>query len=545
MSNTASTEIKAELKGRNARMSASTNGPERLLDPRVPIVTKTDLKGKITYANPAFVEISGFSLDELIGQPHNVVRHPDMPRDAFKDLWDTGHRNEPWKGLVKNRCKDGGYYWVDAYVTPLTQNGQKIGYMSVRSKPTDAQKSQADSLYRSINAGNATFPFTKPAKGRPFLVDLSVVCFLPAIIALLSMSGISAVVYGSALASFVAAGLGLMWIKGRVEHTNQAMMNALCALSEGNFKHEIPESGTREFNKVHTAFKSMQVNLRAIVADVVSSSSEVKGNAEALSQLAINLMTRTQQQSDGINGVAAALEELSVSVSEISEATGASSSHAKNAMDVVDTGAESMDKSTQATQKVAEVVQDAKQNIEELNRAVVKISTVTRTITEIAEKTNLLALNAAIEAARAGESGRGFAVVADEVRKLAEMTRQSTTEISATVKEVQSGTQKGLNTMGRAVDEVNVGTKLILEAGESLQAIKVASRGVAQSAKDISAMLEQQSQASLEVANSMERMSALTESNVAAIHDLDGAAKKLASTSGDLRNLVKHFEASL
>lgn len=99
--------------------------------------------------------------------------------------------------------------------------------------------------------------------------------------------------------------------------------------------------------------------------------------------------------------------------------------------------------------------------------------------------------------------------------------------------------------MGRAVDEVNVGTTLILEAGESLQAIKVASRGVAQSAKDISAMLEQQSQASLEVANSMERMSALTESNVAAIHDLDGAAKKLASTSGDLRNLVKHFEASL
>ena len=99
--------------------------------------------------------------------------------------------------------------------------------------------------------------------------------------------------------------------------------------------------------------------------------------------------------------------------------------------------------------------------------------------------------------------------------------------------------------MGRAVEEVNIGTTLILEAGESLQAIKVASRGVAQSAKDISAMLEQQSQASLEVANSMERMSALTESNVAAINDLDSAAKQLASTSGDLRTLVKHFEASL
>ncbi len=99
--------------------------------------------------------------------------------------------------------------------------------------------------------------------------------------------------------------------------------------------------------------------------------------------------------------------------------------------------------------------------------------------------------------------------------------------------------------MGRAVEEVNIGTTLILDASESLQAIKVASSGVAQSAKDISSMLEQQSHASLEVANSMERMSALTESNMAAINDLDGAAKRLASTSGELRTLVKHFEASL
>ena len=540
-----SNNAKTELKGRSARMAAPTNGMERLLDPRVPIVTKTDLKGRITYANPAFVEISGFTHDELIGQPHNVVRHPDMPRDAFKDLWDTGKRNEPWKGLVKNRCKDGGYYWVDAYVTPLTQNGEKIGYMSVRSKPGDTQKAEAEALYKAINAGSATFPFTKPAKGRPFIVDLAVVAFLPVLVALLSLINIPAVMYGSTAASFVLAGLGLMWLKNRVESTNDAMLQAMRALAEGNFKHEIPESNTREFNKVHTAFKSMQVNLRAIIADVISSSSEVKSNAEELSQLAINLMNRSQQQSDGINGVAAALEELSVSVSEISEATGKSSNHAKNAMDVVDTGAQSMDKSTQATQKVSEVVQDAKQNIEDLNRAVVKISNVTHTITEIAEKTNLLALNAAIEAARAGESGRGFAVVADEVRKLAEMTRQSTTEISATVQEVQSGTNKGLETMSRAVDEVNVGTTLILDAANSLQAIKVASRGVAQSAKDISAMLEQQSQASLEVANSMERMSALTESNVAAINDLDSAAKQLASTSGDLRTLVKHFEASL
>jgi len=172
-----STTAQNELKGRNARMAAPTTAVERLLDPRIPIVTKTDLKGRITYANPAFVEISGFTLEELLGQPHNVVRHPDMPRDAFKDLWDTARRDEPWKGLVKNRCKDGGYYWVDAYVTPLTQNGEKIGYMSVRSKPSDTQKAEVEALYKAINAGSASFPFTKPAKGRPFIVDLAIVGF--------------------------------------------------------------------------------------------------------------------------------------------------------------------------------------------------------------------------------------------------------------------------------------------------------------------------------------------------------------------------------
>ncbi|MCQ8895956.1 methyl-accepting chemotaxis protein [Limnobacter humi] len=532
-------------KGRVARMAVPTNNTERLLDAKVPIVTKTDLKGKITYANPAFVDISGFELNELLGQPHNVVRHPDMPGDAFKDLWETVRQGEPWKGLVKNRCKDGGFYWVDAYVTPLTQNGQRIGYMSVRSKPNEDQKRDAERLYQSVNAGSTPFPWTKTNQGRLFDLDLAMVCLLPVLFALMAAFNNPVLTVVGTVLGLITAVSGLFWLKSRIKNTTQALLDAMSALSEGNFKHEIPSSPVREFNQVHTAFKSMQVNLRAIIADVVSGSGQVSDNANDLRNLAVDLMSRSNQQSDGINSVAAALEELSVSVHEISEATNKSSNHAKNAMDVVETGSVSMQRSTQATGKVAEVVLDAKRNIEELNVAVQKISTVTRTITEIAEKTNLLALNAAIEAARAGESGRGFAVVADEVRKLAEMTRQSTTEIASTVQEVQTGTTRGLETMNRAVREVEVGTALIQEAGESLAAIKAASSGVAQSAKDISAMLEQQSTASLEVANSMERMSALTESNMAAIQDLDSAAGRLANTSGDLKTLVKHFEASL
>lgn len=532
-------------KGRVARMSIAVNSQERLLDPKNPIVTKTDSKGKITFANPAFVEISGFTKEELLGQPHNVVRHPDMPREAFEDLWSTIRQNQPWRGLVKNRCKDGGYYWVDAYVTPLTENGKKVGYMSVRSCPTDKQKSEAQALYDAINRGEKKMPRTPIKAGRPFLVDLIVACVLPSFVSLGTLLPFAWANISFSAAGILLAILGMLWVKAKSDNLVENAQNTLQALAEGNFKFDTPSSPVREFNSVFTGFRSMQVNLRAIIADVVSSSSKVRDDASQLNSLANNLMDRSRQQSDGINGVAAALEELSVSVSEISEATNKSSEYANSAMSVVDVGSSSMKRSTQATEQVSEVVQQARANIEELNHAVSKISNVTKTIKEIAEKTNLLALNAAIEAARAGETGRGFAVVADEVRKLAEMTRASTSEIASTVEDVQNGTHQALKTMEVAVKEVNNGTALILEANQSLEDIKAASKGVADSARDISAMLEQQSAASLEVANSMERMSALTESNVAGIRQLEGSAQQLASTSSELRTLVKHFEASL
>ena len=117
------------------------------------LVSKTDLKGILTFVNPDFIEVSGFTEKELIGKNHNMVRHPDMPPAAFEDLWTTVKSGKPWTGFVKNRCKNGDYYWVDANVTPITENGRVIGYMSVRNKPTRAQITAAEELYQKINAG--------------------------------------------------------------------------------------------------------------------------------------------------------------------------------------------------------------------------------------------------------------------------------------------------------------------------------------------------------------------------------------------------------
>ncbi len=120
------------------------------------IVSKTDLKGVITYINEDFLRISGFVESELIGKSHNIVRHPDMPVEAFADLWSSLKANRPWTGLVKNRCKNGDFYWVVANVTPIYESGQCVGYMSVRSKPSQDQINAANSayaLFRNHQAG--------------------------------------------------------------------------------------------------------------------------------------------------------------------------------------------------------------------------------------------------------------------------------------------------------------------------------------------------------------------------------------------------------
>jgi aerotaxis receptor len=112
------------------------------------LVSKTDLKGAITYVNDAYVELSGFSREELIGKNHNLVRHPDMPPQAFEDLWRTVKSGLPWRGVVKNRAKNGDHYWVEAFVVPIRENDQTVGYMSVRSEPSREQVKQAEALYR-------------------------------------------------------------------------------------------------------------------------------------------------------------------------------------------------------------------------------------------------------------------------------------------------------------------------------------------------------------------------------------------------------------
>lgn len=137
------------------RNNQPVNNVEIALDDHTLIVSKTDLSGKITYVNQDFINISGFSEAELLGQPHNIVRHPDMPAEAFEDMWRDLKEGRPWSGMVKNRCKNGDYYWVWANATPIRENGQATGYISVRRKASPQQIQAAENAYAAIRGQRA------------------------------------------------------------------------------------------------------------------------------------------------------------------------------------------------------------------------------------------------------------------------------------------------------------------------------------------------------------------------------------------------------
>ncbi|HEY9101491.1 PAS domain-containing methyl-accepting chemotaxis protein [Chitinimonas sp.] len=523
---------------------------ERFVKASEPIVTRTDLKGVITYANPAFVEISGFAPEELIGKSHNVVRHPDMPTEAFADLWQTIKQGQPWRGLVKNRCKNGDFYWVEAYVTPVKERGQVVGYMSVRNAPNKQEVAQAEQLYRAIRDKRAAMPnhngtvmqrLSFAQRGWLAFLLLAVLNLATALLAKEAGSWS----WGLATVGAVAALAGGGWWLSQTERSIRKVQEALEHIEEGNFRHGVKAEKTDEFPDMLISMQSLSVHLRALIADVLSSSRKIADQSSHLDQSAESLARQTGVQSEQAMQVSAATEQMSVSVTEISRATQETAASAMHAKTVVREGEANMEASLASTGRIVEVVGEARSTLDDLSQAVTRIGSMTGTIKEIADQTNLLALNAAIEAARAGESGRGFAVVADEVRKLAERTSQSTEDISNNVTNIQMVTQATLMTMDEAVSEVANGTASIKASSQNLEAVAQASDNTVAMTGQIADTLRQQSAAAEEVANTIERMANTIDANNREAHDVAAAAERLAATAKALKALIAQYEKSL
>lgn len=278
------------------KINTPVTGKEIEMDENTILVTRTDLKGLITYCNKDFIEISGFTEQELMGANHNIVRHPDMPPGAFDDLWKTIKNGRPWTGLVKNRAKSGDHYWVVANVTPIMQNGQVVEYMSVRTKPNRAQIDAAAALYADINAGKISLEQALPAKEKvnssvrtTIGLGISIVGMLVA--AGMSLAGLSAVwVVAALLISMITTGIAYQQLQSKLIQPLQGIANKLRQIGSGEYFDWISMDLNNELGEVQESIFMTQVRLGFDVMDAREVADSALRIKVALDQVTANVM---------------------------------------------------------------------------------------------------------------------------------------------------------------------------------------------------------------------------------------------------------------
>ncbi|MEN9986816.1 MAG: hypothetical protein RI925_2318, partial [Pseudomonadota bacterium] len=309
--------------------------------------------------------------------------------------------------------------------------------------------------------------------------------------------------------------------------------------------HRVQLNGPRECLELGMQLESLRIHSRAMMSDVLSSAERLLSSVEGLGGQTENIATRSQRQTQSVGQVAAALEELTTAVYEISAAAQQSAEYADHSQLRVSEGQEAMKASHASTTAVIDSVEHARIIVTNLQSTSSRIGTVAALIEDVAGQTNLLALNAAIEAAHAGEQGKGFAVVADEVRKLAERTAQSVGDIRILTQDIHQRTGDATQAIGFAVKQVLAAGEQMQHSHASLHSINQESQSVVDAAQEIALMVEQQSISAAEIASNMETVNSMSEQNVFSVGQVHNATCQLRETALAMRALVGHFEKSL
>jgi aerotaxis receptor len=491
------------------------------------LVSVTDLKGRITYCNEAFIEISGYSREELLGQAHNLVRHPDMPAEAFRDMWTTIQAGLPWTGLVKNRRKNGDHYWVQANATPMKDGDRITGYLSVRTQPARHAVEGAEALYARMREeetrGRAVLALSRGQLIRTDFPGRLAKALTPGpragLFALLTggLGAVAAATHFSPIAGWAAVLPLATVLTATVSHLTLAPLRGVVAdanrLASGDLSSPIRVDGHGVTAELRQALMQLSVNLRTVVGDTRAQVHSVHQQADEIAAGNNDLSSRTESQASSLQQTAASMEEINATVKHSADSA---IQGARLAHDAAETARRSHD----AVQAVADTmvgIAESSSRIEEI----------IKTVEGVAFQTNILALNAAVEAARAGEQGRGFAVVASEVRALAQRSSGAAREIKNLITESAERVADGNARVADARQRMEQALSSVGEVNRVLDGIRIAAdeqqRGVAQ------------------ISEAVGHMDSITQQNAAMVEQLAASAQSLRGQVDEVNNSMRLF----
>ncbi|MGO4999972.1 methyl-accepting chemotaxis protein [Oceanisphaera sp. W20_SRM_FM3] len=515
---------------------APLTGRERTIDSAAVLISSTDLAGKVTFCNEQLYQFTGYPKEQVIGELQMHLGAGGVPSSIFTDLYSSLQAGKAYIAVLKNRCHNGDHYWADVYFTPKYDGDKLAGIDSIRTQPSPECVARAKKAYPKLTSAKkpsfslrnwwAGLSLHSKFSGISGLCCAASLALLATLLpqATLALTGVFAILWLGLVLSGYALTAGLR----QLEHSSrQVIDNKLATLIYTGRQDEV--------GQLQLTIQVLQAKLKTALGRVGDAADDLVTQAYQAEQAISSTQAEISRQELDIDQIAAAMDEMTSTVSEIARNTTNASNSAGKAHEVAREGRINVHHTSQQIATLAQNVRQSTTVIESLEKDSHEISDVLTVIRNIAEQTNLLALNAAIEAARAGEQGRGFAVVADEVRSLAGRTQGSIADIEQTIARLQATTREAVAVMAESLALANHGVAQTETSETSIEEISQQISVMNDLNMMIASAAEEQSCVSAEITNKVRLISQSAQST-------SGHAQNNMQTSYETAQLTQHLK---